>query len=167
MTILNHTLQGYYAARVLSIKWKNGKFGISPGIQIQRWCTVTYHLFFFPFIQLMARPPIAMGTLCTAKKHVIYGDGDTLHWQKAPHIWQRGHFALPKSPSYMAMGTLCTAKKPLIYGDGDTLQCQKAAQRQRGGVFLVHNFFLEISNFKMISIQHFNVTYFSELCASM
>ena len=55
----------------------------------------------------------------------IYGDGDTLHWQKAPHIWQWGHFALAKSPSYMAMGTLCTARKPLIYGNGDSLHCQK------------------------------------------
>ena len=53
-------------------------------------------------------------------------DGDTLHCQKAPHIWRWGHLALAKSPSYMATGTLCTAKKPLIYGDGDTLYCQKA-----------------------------------------
>ena len=69
---------------------------------------------------------MAMGTLCTAKKPLIYGDGDTLHCQKATHIWRWGHFALAKSPSYMAMGTLCTGKKPLIYDNGDTLHCQKA-----------------------------------------
>ena len=49
---------------------------------------------------------MAMGTLCTAKKPLLYGAGDTLHCQKAPHIWRWGHFALPKSPSYIAMGTL-------------------------------------------------------------
>ena len=68
---------------------------------------------------------MAMGTLYTAKKPLIYGNGDTLHCQKSPHLWRWGHFALPKSPSYMAMGTLYTAKKPLILGDGDTLHCQK------------------------------------------
>ena len=78
---------------------------------------------------------VATGTLCTAKKPLIYGNGDTLHCQKAPHIWRWGHFTLPKSPSYMAMGTLCTAKKPLIYGDGDTLHCQKAPHVWRWGYF--------------------------------
>ena len=76
-----------------------------------------------------------MGTLCTAKNPLIYGNGDTLHCQKPPHIWRWGHFALPKGPSYMAMGTLCTAKKPLIYGDGDTLHWQKAPHIRRWGHF--------------------------------
>ena len=75
----------------------------------------------------------AMGTLCTAKKPLIYGDGDTLHRQKAPHKWRWGHFALPKSPSYMAMGTLYTAKKPLIHGDVDTLHCQKSPSHMTMG----------------------------------
>ena len=65
-------------------------------------------------------------SLCTAKKPPIYGHGDTLHCQKAPHIWTWGHFPLAKSPPYMGMGTLCTAKKPPIYGHGDTFHCQKA-----------------------------------------
>ena len=29
---------------------------------------------------------MAMGTLCTAEKPLIHGDGDTLHCQKAPHM---------------------------------------------------------------------------------
>ena len=78
---------------------------------------------------------MAMGTLCTAKKRLIYGDGDALHCQKEPNIWRWGHFALPKNPSYMAMGTLCTAKKPLIYGDGDTLHCLRAPHIWRWGHF--------------------------------
>ena len=76
-----------------------------------------------------------MGTLCTAKKPLIYGDGDTLHCQKAPHIWRWGHFAPPQSPAYMAMGTLCTAKKPLTYGDGDGLHCQKGPHIWQWGHF--------------------------------
>ena len=78
---------------------------------------------------------MAMGTLYTAKKPVIYGDGDTLHCKKDPHVWRWGHFALPKSPSYTVMGTLCTAKKRLIYGDGDTLHCKKAPHIWRWGHF--------------------------------
>ena len=58
-----------------------------------------------------------------------------MHCHKALHIWGWGHFALPKSPSYMAMGTLCTAKKPLIYGDGDGSHCQKAPHIWRWGHF--------------------------------
>ena len=95
------------------------------------------------------------------KKLLIYGDGETLHlqkaphiwrwghfalpksssytdplhWQKAPHIWRWGHFALAESPSYTAMGTLCTAKRPLIYGDGDTLNWRKARHIWRWGHF--------------------------------
>ena len=78
---------------------------------------------------------MAMGTLCTSKKPLICANGNTLHRQKAPHIWRWGHFALPKSPSHTATGTLCTAKKPLIYGAGDTLNCQKAPHIWRWGHF--------------------------------
>ena len=78
---------------------------------------------------------MVMGTLCTGKKSLIYGNGNTLHCQKAPHIRRWGDFALAKSPSYMAMGTLCTAKKPLIHGDGDTLHRQKAPHVLRWGHF--------------------------------
>ena len=61
---------------------------------------------------------MGMGTLCTGKKAPIYGDGDTLHWQKGPHIWGWGHFALAKRPPYMGMGTLCTGKKAPYVGMG-------------------------------------------------
>ena len=82
---------------------------------------------------------MGMWTLCTGKKAPIYGHGDTLHWQKGPHIWARGHFALAKGahkwawghfelakrPPYMGIGTLCTGKKAPLYGHGDTLHRQK------------------------------------------
>ena len=61
---------------------------------------------------------------------LIYGDGDTLHCKRAPHIWRWGHFTLPKSPSYMAMGTLCTAKKPLIF------LCLPRAERNQRFLFV-------------------------------
>ena len=91
---------------------------------------------------------MAMGTFCTAKKPLIYGDGDTLHCEKAPDIRQCGHFALPKYPSYMAigtlciaespsytaMGTLCTAKKPLIYGVVFEVECILKVVGGRGAV---------------------------------
>ena len=48
---------------------------------------------------------MAMGTLCTGERPLIYGDGDTLHCQKAPHMRRWRHLALAKIPSYMAMGT--------------------------------------------------------------
>ena len=47
-----------------------------------------------------------MGILCTGKKAPMYGHGDTLHWQKGPHIWAWAHFAVEKKPPYMGMGTL-------------------------------------------------------------
>ena len=72
---------------------------------------------------------MVMGTLCTGKEPLIYANGDTLHCQQAPHIWRWGHFALPKSPSYMAMGTPWYGKKLRMYGDGDTLHCQKAPHK--------------------------------------
>ena len=34
----------------------------------------------------------------------MYGISDTLHWQKGPHKWAWGHFALAKRPAYMGMG---------------------------------------------------------------
>ena len=77
--------------------------------------------------------PWGMGTLCTGKKAPIYGDGDTLHWQKGPHIWAWdtlrwpkgphiwtwGHFALAKRPTYMGIGILCTGAKLPAYGHWD------------------------------------------------
>ena len=33
------------------------------------------------------KSPLGMGTLCTGKRAPIYGHGDTLQWQKGPHIW--------------------------------------------------------------------------------
>ena len=70
---------------------------------------------------------MGMGTLCTAKKVVIYGHGDTLHQQKGPHVWAWGHFALAKRPPYMGMGTLCTGKKARIYGGMGTPCTSKKA----------------------------------------
>ena len=52
---------------------------------------------------VMSRHAAPSTTPTGAKVRVIYGDGDTLHWQKAPHIRRWGHFALPKRPSYMAV----------------------------------------------------------------
>ena len=66
---------------------------------------------------------MGIGTICTGKKVPIYGHGDTLHWQKAPHIWAWGHLAMAKEPAYMRTGILCSGKKAPM--SGDTLQCEK------------------------------------------
>ena len=54
------------------------------------------------------------GTFCISKKPPIYGQGDTLHKQKGPHIWAWGHFALAKMSLYISIETFCTTKKATI-----------------------------------------------------
>ena len=68
---------------------------------------------------------MGMETLCNGKKAPLYGNGDTLHWQKVPHIQTCEHFALAKRPQYMGIWTLCIGKKAPIYRHGDTLKWQK------------------------------------------
>ena len=68
---------------------------------------------------------MGLGILCTGKRAPIYGHEDTLNWQKGPHTWAWGHFALEEWLPYLGSGTLFTGKKDPIYGHGDTLHEQR------------------------------------------
>ena len=68
---------------------------------------------------------MGMGTRFIGKTGPIYERRGTLHWQKSPHIWAWGQFAVAKWAPNMDMGTLCNGKKTPIYGHGDILHWQK------------------------------------------